>query len=352
MAEQRRRATETLARGDIDRARRQFEEVLKTLHHDGPAERDAGRAAAAAGEFEYAAEALEKAHHFEGHKPDPELHYLRGEALYTLGRDEEAAREQRIAELEIGPDPDRSHEEALAGAHLRAARLSGALGSRLRTDAPRAAVVRRGGGAQPGRRASAQQGLGGRGAASAPLPGARSEERPRSRDARLGARGRRRSRRRAGRPTRAGGGSTDGRQRVRLRARARARDQLPRRQHRVLGRAQERRRGRQHRPHLVRADALRVTPELSGGGWYRSDPQAWDWRRAGGRGVAVRNPPPGGGAGLARRLDRLERQSGGRPERAARKRLGHRPRRLRDARPPVGRLVSSGQRRSLLDHHR
>ena len=23
---------------------------------------------------------------------------------------------------------------------------------------------------------------------------------------------------------------------------------------------------------------FRVTPELSGGGWLRSDPQAWDWR--------------------------------------------------------------------------
>ena len=42
--------------------------MLRTLPHDGPAERDAGRAAQAAGEFEYSAEALEKAHHFEGHK--------------------------------------------------------------------------------------------------------------------------------------------------------------------------------------------------------------------------------------------------------------------------------------------
>jgi tetratricopeptide (TPR) repeat protein len=118
--EQRQRATETLARGDLDRARRQFEEVLRTLPHDGPAERDAGRAAAAAGEFEYAAEALEKAHHFEGHKPDPELHYLRGEALYTLGRDEQAAREHRIAELEIGPEPtDRMKRLWLARIYAR-----------------------------------------------------------------------------------------------------------------------------------------------------------------------------------------------------------------------------------------
>jgi Flp pilus assembly protein TadD len=103
--QERKQATETLAHGDLDRARRQFEEVVKALPHDGPAERDAGRAASAAGQFEYAAEALEKAHHFEGHKADPELHYLRGEALFTLGRDEQAFREQRIAELEIGPNP-------------------------------------------------------------------------------------------------------------------------------------------------------------------------------------------------------------------------------------------------------
>ena len=41
--EERKQATDTLAHGDLDRARRQFEEVLKALPHDGPAERDAGR---------------------------------------------------------------------------------------------------------------------------------------------------------------------------------------------------------------------------------------------------------------------------------------------------------------------
>ena len=79
--------------------------MLKLAPEDEQAERDAARAAAAAGEFEYAVEALEKAHHFEHHTADPELHYLRGEALYTLGRDEEAGREHHIAELEIGPEP-------------------------------------------------------------------------------------------------------------------------------------------------------------------------------------------------------------------------------------------------------
>jgi tetratricopeptide (TPR) repeat protein len=102
----RREASETLLRGEFDRARKQFEEVLRLLPGDASAQRDAARAAQAAGQFEYAAEALERAHHFGDHKRDPEVHYLRGEALFTLDRTEEARREHRIAELEIGPDPD------------------------------------------------------------------------------------------------------------------------------------------------------------------------------------------------------------------------------------------------------
>src|SRR4029077_3061476 len=39
------------------------------------------------------------------HTPDPELHYLRGEALYVLERDEEARREHHIAELVIALQP-------------------------------------------------------------------------------------------------------------------------------------------------------------------------------------------------------------------------------------------------------
>ncbi len=113
--ELRKQAAETLARGDMETARREFEQILKLLPYDASAERDAARAAEAAGRFEYAAEALEKAHHFGAHERDPELHYLRGEALYTLGRDEEAASEQQIAELEIGPNPtDRASKLWLA----------------------------------------------------------------------------------------------------------------------------------------------------------------------------------------------------------------------------------------------
>jgi tetratricopeptide (TPR) repeat protein len=101
----RKHATDELLRGQFDQARRELEKVLELLPRDAPAQRDAARAASAAGQFDYAVAALERAHHFEKHTRDPEIHYLRGEALYVLGRDEEAKREHHIAELEIGKEP-------------------------------------------------------------------------------------------------------------------------------------------------------------------------------------------------------------------------------------------------------
>src|SRR4029079_3090678 len=98
-------ANDDLLKGQFDRARREFEEVLQQLPRDAPAQRDAARAASAAGQFEYAVAALERAHHFEHHTRDPEVHYLRGEALYVLDRAEEARREHRSAELEIVKTP-------------------------------------------------------------------------------------------------------------------------------------------------------------------------------------------------------------------------------------------------------
>jgi tetratricopeptide (TPR) repeat protein len=98
-------ANAALLKGEFEKARRELERVLELLPRDAPAQRDAARAASAAGQFEYAVAALERAHHFEHHTRDPEIHYLRGEALYVLGRDEEAKREHHIAELEIGKQP-------------------------------------------------------------------------------------------------------------------------------------------------------------------------------------------------------------------------------------------------------
>jgi Flp pilus assembly protein TadD len=101
----RKEASDDLLAGQFDKARRELEQVLEQMPRDAPAQRDAARAAAAAGQFDYAVAALERAHHFEDHTRDPELHYLRGEALYVLGRDDEARREHHIAELEIGKTP-------------------------------------------------------------------------------------------------------------------------------------------------------------------------------------------------------------------------------------------------------
>jgi len=94
-----------LARSNWTRARELYDQLLTISRHDAAAQRDAGRAGMAASDFEYAARVLEQAHHFAGHHRDPELHYLRGEALYALGRLDEARGEHRIAELEIGASP-------------------------------------------------------------------------------------------------------------------------------------------------------------------------------------------------------------------------------------------------------
>src|SRR5262245_64394902 len=86
-------ANEDLLKGKIGKARRELEQVLEVMPRDAPAQRDAARAASAAGQFDYAVAALERAHHFDHHTRDPEIHYLRGEALYVLGRNDEAKRE-------------------------------------------------------------------------------------------------------------------------------------------------------------------------------------------------------------------------------------------------------------------
>jgi tetratricopeptide (TPR) repeat protein len=117
-------ATKALVAGDFDRARQKFEEVLTILPGDAPAARDAARAAEAAGKFEYAAGALEEAHDFDEHRADPELHYLRGEALYALNRVDEARREHRIAELEIGSPTDRMRKLWLARVYARRGELA------------------------------------------------------------------------------------------------------------------------------------------------------------------------------------------------------------------------------------
>src|SRR4029077_7673809 len=126
----RKEANDDLLRGQFDKARQELEQVLEMLPRDAPAQRDAARAASAAGNFDYAVAALERAHHFEHHTPDPELHYLRGEALFVLGRDDEARREHHIAELEIGKTPTAKIEK-LWLARIYARRGYGGLADRL-----------------------------------------------------------------------------------------------------------------------------------------------------------------------------------------------------------------------------
>jgi tetratricopeptide (TPR) repeat protein len=113
-----------LAAHDFIGARKSFEEVLSILPGDAPAARDAARAAAAAGQFDYAEQVLETAHEFDEHRVDPELHYLRGEALYALNRGAEAKTEHRICELEIGQPKDRMQKLWLARVFARRGELS------------------------------------------------------------------------------------------------------------------------------------------------------------------------------------------------------------------------------------
>ena len=118
-------AASELAKGNWVEARNLFDQLLTLAPQDSIAQRDAGRAGMAAGDFDYAARVLEQAHHFAGHHRDPELHYLRGESLYALGRVEEARDEHRIAELEIGTAAhDRMSRLWLARIYVRRGELA------------------------------------------------------------------------------------------------------------------------------------------------------------------------------------------------------------------------------------
>lgn len=105
-----------LGRGDFSLARDRFEAALALAPEDPDALREAGRAAQALGDFIYAAGALGRADELAGHRPDPELHYLRGEALFALGRNAEAAEEHDRADTQLGG-------RSWTGAEARLARL-------------------------------------------------------------------------------------------------------------------------------------------------------------------------------------------------------------------------------------
>lgn len=94
-------AADALATGDFAGARLLYEKLSDLDGTDAHAVREAARAAAAIGDFEYAAYALGRADSLAGHARDPELHYLRGEALYALGDRRQARREHDLVEREL-----------------------------------------------------------------------------------------------------------------------------------------------------------------------------------------------------------------------------------------------------------
>ena len=309
-----------LVNGQFDKARRELEQVLAQMPRDAPAQRDAARAAAAAGQFDYAVAALERAHHFEHHTRDPEIHYLRGEALYVLGRDDEARREHRIAELEIGKTPtDKMEKMWLARIYARRGYV--VLADRLyesmlpappATDAEVALN-------QADAHLINEDWTGGA-VVLRRLPRGRAEERARPRDAGVGARGGRRSRRRARgaaaspticrRPpttaTTAGPWSAPRASRPRAIEYKRALAEEGAKTDATLAASYE--------PHVVshhaRAGRGRVVPLRSAGVGVA---------RAGGRGDAVLEAACPERARLARLVERLAREPGHRLQRARRR---------------------------------
>ncbi|HEX3764829.1 MAG TPA: tetratricopeptide repeat protein [Kofleriaceae bacterium] len=98
-------AGEALSRGEFARARALYEQVSHLDRADARAVREAGRAALAQGDLAYAVDALTRADALADHAPDPELHYLCGEALYALGRLDEGRREHVLVERDLGAAP-------------------------------------------------------------------------------------------------------------------------------------------------------------------------------------------------------------------------------------------------------
>ncbi len=93
------------ATGDFATAQREFAFVTAVCAEDRAGWREAGRAAAANRDAVFAATAFERAEQLGYGAPDPELHFLYGEVLYTLDRAATARREHEQALREIGPAP-------------------------------------------------------------------------------------------------------------------------------------------------------------------------------------------------------------------------------------------------------
>lgn len=86
-------ARAAMNKGDFRRAWYLFWRLLEIDPDDTRALRESARVAQALGSFEYSVKAFARVEQMTGGKPDPELHYLRGEALNALDRRAEAERE-------------------------------------------------------------------------------------------------------------------------------------------------------------------------------------------------------------------------------------------------------------------
>ena len=98
-------ARQAMADGKYRRAWHLFWRLLELDPNDTRALREAGRVAQALGAFNYSVEAFAKVSLLSGGKADPELHFLRGEALHALGRVDEANAEWKACAEELAVAP-------------------------------------------------------------------------------------------------------------------------------------------------------------------------------------------------------------------------------------------------------
>ncbi len=91
--------------GDFKRAWHYFWRLLVIDPTDTRALREAGRVASALGKLDYAVATFTKLDALNGTAPDPEIHFLRGEALMALGRKWEAERAFGQTERELHAAP-------------------------------------------------------------------------------------------------------------------------------------------------------------------------------------------------------------------------------------------------------
>jgi len=92
-------------KGDYKRAETLFWRLVQLDPRDARALREAGRTAYALGDFSYAERALAQVDRMRGGAADPEIHYLRAQALLAQGREAEAQKEMTRAEQELAPHP-------------------------------------------------------------------------------------------------------------------------------------------------------------------------------------------------------------------------------------------------------